>query len=586
MTASWSAIKTFILEAKWMRVLSPLVILILYLVSLSSFLSWLLPEYSVNVNADFVNRAWNFFLLVTAGLYLVFFLLFKIGKGHQITFDFSPGNFKAGDLVLILLPLTPVVQYILNNQDILSPPGSFYVLAVFALFSLVFIVIAPVVLGVFGSRNTLVILGLALTYVITNMASLSAASHWFERGDLIIQLALFAGIFLVGSLLYNLVGRKFMYFVVVVFFVANSANQVFSEKPAETPAETSTISPNVAGKLETLIGARKPLSTPSIYFLIYDAYVTNETMLGYGIDNSAQERYLETFGFELYPRTYSVGGATLATVSRVLNASASYIDSKRKGASGDGVVHNLLKSFGYATYGEFYSDYFFHGTESSYDSAYPLLKATHKLLIKAIFMGEFRFDVEFDNPPREKFVEHKQRMFNKVPSTPRFIYMHDELPGHSQNSGNCRPDETDLFEERLAQANEVMKQDIDLITQQDPGAIVIVAGDHGPYLTKNCNEILDHYDISEISRLDVQDRYGTFLAIKWPTGKFAAYDDITVLQDIFPAIFAYLFEDETILEAKVQSATVGSKDVSGASVVNGIIQGGINDGEPLFIGPN
>jgi hypothetical protein len=129
-----------------------------------------------------------------------------------------------------------------------------------------------------------------------------------------------------------------------------------------------------------------------------------------------------------------------------------------------------------------------------------------------------------------------------------------------------------------------MRQDVERIIENDPDAVLIVAGDHGPYLTKNCVATGGSYDISEISRLDIQDRYGTFLAIRWPTGDSTEYDDIVVLQDVFPAIFAYLFQDTGLLEARVKPATLGEKTTSGAAVVDGVIEGGIHDGEPLFIG--
>ena len=581
MTRIWSAIKAYVLDAKWMQVLVPLVILTLYLVSFSYFLSWLLPEYRYNVNAYFVTRAWKYVLLLAAGSYLVFLALFRMAKGNELTVAHTTPKPSIGDVVLILLPLTPVVQYIINNQDILSPLGSLYVLGVFAAFSLFFIIVAPALLGLVVSSRTLMFLGLAFTFTITNMASLSARFNWLEQGSLVIQLALFSGVFLAGSLLYNLAGRKFTYFVVVVFFVANTAGQLGSED--QTITELS--SADADSKLVKLVDSRLPLSTPNIYLLIYDAYVCNETMLGYGIDNSAQEQYLETAGFELYPHTYSVAGATVSTMSRTLNASTSYFGSARRAVSGDGIVQNLLQNFGYTTCGILYSDYFFQGIEPSYDSSYPLPKATYALISKAILMGEFRFDVEFDNPPHEQFLKYKSGKLKKIPNKPRFIYMHGELPGHSQNSGVCRPDETNLFEERLVQANIEMKQDVELLTRKDPEAIIIVAGDHGPYLTKNCSETSGHYDISEISRQDVQDRLGTFLAIRWPDEEFSKYDDITVLQDIFPAIFAYLFRDEKFLEGKIGSLTLSTQAASGATVKNGIINGGINDGEPLFIVP-
>ncbi len=67
--------------------------------------------------------------------------------------------------------------------------------------------------------------------------------------------------------------------------------------------------------LVVLIGSRKPAITPNIYLLVYDAYVVNETMNGYGIDNQLQEEYLKDLDFKLYPQTYSLGSATLSSMS-------------------------------------------------------------------------------------------------------------------------------------------------------------------------------------------------------------------------------------------------------------------------------
>ena len=91
------------------------------------------------------------------------------------------------------------------------------------------------------------------------------------------------------------------------------------------------------------------------------------------------------------------------------------------------------------------------------------------------------------------------------------------------------------------------------------------------------------YDISEINRLDLQDRFGTFLAIRWPTGDPDEYDDIIVLQDLFPAVFAYMFEDPGLLESKIKPVTLDNKLVSGAGIADGLIEGGVDNGEPLFL---
>ena len=92
MTRARSAIRAYVLDAKWMQVLVPLVILTLYLVTFSYFLSWLLPEYRSNVNACFATRAWKYVLLLAAAFYLAFFALFKIVNGNKLTFDNSTRN--------------------------------------------------------------------------------------------------------------------------------------------------------------------------------------------------------------------------------------------------------------------------------------------------------------------------------------------------------------------------------------------------------------------------------------------------------------------------------------------------------------
>jgi len=190
-----------------------------------------------------------------------------------------------------------------------------------------------------------------------------------------------------------------------------------------------------------------------------------------------------------------------------------------------------------------------------------------------------------DKPTRERFVESKIGVFREEFPGPRFVYTHDYLPGHSQISGKCLPEEIDLFRERLTEANRQMRRDLEVIIQSNPGAIIIVAGDHGPYLTKNCVATGDDYDISEIARLDIQDRFGAFLAIRWPDENFAGYDEILVIQDIFPAVFANLFRDPVFLDARIEPRTISLGVISGAKVANGIIRGGINDGEPLFLAP-
>ncbi|MEN8005756.1 MAG: hypothetical protein ABFS42_02025 [Candidatus Krumholzibacteriota bacterium] len=569
-------------KSNWGPIVGSLLIPAIYCLLFSQFLKWLLPGTETNVNAVFVSYTWKIFFLASLGAYPLFLAICKIRKTAINVIERRKDKISVADTILILLPLTPVVQYVVNNQDILSVSGSLAVIAAMAAFSIILVLLIPALFSIVGSPRPLALFGMAYAFTITNMASLTAHSKWFERGELKIQFALFVSVFMVALLLYNIVGRKFTHFVVGLFFVANSVNGLISVDRNDG----NFVSDPVENKITELIADRRPLTTPNIYFLVYDAYVGSETMNGYGIDNSAQEAYLTKQGFQFYPHAYSISASSIPTISRIFNVSRSLHAQPRKAVSGDGHALRLLQEFGYKTHGLFWSDYFFQNVGSHYDSSFPEPAAPEWMLVKAIFMGEFRFDSPSDNPPRQEFLERKVAVFENNGSKPKFVYIHDDHPGHSQNSGICLPDETDRFIKRLKVANAEMKRNVDLIRRADPEAIVIVAGDHGPYLTKNCTGTRGDYDIAEISRLDLQDRYGTFLAIKWPDEKFEKYDDIVIIQDLFPVIFSFLFEDDSFLSTKMTPIT-GSASIttSGAEVRYGLIRGGIHDGEPIFLGP-
>ncbi len=362
-----------------------------------------------------------------------------------------------------------------------------------------------------------------------------------------------------------------------MLFFTNSTTQIITyKKPNEL------ISSRSENRL-LLTVQREPEHTPNIYLLIYDAYVQNETMLSYGIDNSYQEEFLKEQGFILYPKTYSIGGHTISSMSTVFNVADDYYGNKRRGVSGDGIVQTILNNIGYKTYGVFASDYYFKGIGSSYDYSVPDKGSSGIELASVILIGEFRFDFRVNKLPHDQFVKLKRSVFNDVSKGQSFLYTHSDLPNHSQNSGTCQPDDINIYEDRLSKANLEMREDIQIVSENDPESVIIVASDHGPYLTKNCTNTSKVYDIFEISRTDIQDRYGTFLAIKWPTEDYIKYDDIIVLQDIFPSVFSYIYKDETILESRIDPIIPTSNTISGASVNDGIIEGGMNDGEKLYI---
>ena len=555
------------------HILVPVVVLSIYLV-VSSFL---LPE---GVNRVFVTRSARY-LLPVAGLLCAVLLVF-LGPGRR-RLRFLPTDrdrVSAGDLTLLLLPMAPVTQYLLSNDGILAWWEVLLVFGFFALLVALPTLVVPALLWRSGATRPVMYLGAAFAYTILSMASLSRQFAWHEWGSLRIQLPILGGVWLFTWILFRLHARDLLHGAIAVYFVVNAILQARGGEGAPTSEDAAPVNASLAD----LVGTSKPPITPNIYLLVYDSYVVSETMAAYGIDNRDQERYLEERGFKIYPETYSVAGKTLTTMGRVLNASLDIGGPTRRASSGDGVVQNLLEGFGYRTFGVFPSGFHFRGVVPSYDYSFPAYGPSMGVLSQAILEGEFRFEVGIDEASWEQFAVVKRRVLAEESDSPKFLYAHSNWPSHSQDSGVCLPNEMDLFAERLARANLEMRQDIELALANDPTAIVIVAGDHGPYLTKNCLGTGEVYPTSEISRLDVQDRLGTFLAIRWPSGEYEAYDEITVLQDLFPAIFAYLFADPGMLDSRIESASVDVENVSGVKIVDGVIVGGIDDGEPLFLG--
>jgi hypothetical protein len=555
----------------------PLALLAFYSGSFAFFVSRLLPE---SLNVDFAGRLFTYLLGLMVIMCLITMGRLVTRRDEKLILRGPCQKITGSDFILLLIPLSPVVQYILSNQEMLTPLDSLVVLVCFVLIAGITILAIPALLSSFSSSRILMSLGVAFTFTISSMAVLSQQFSWYKTGSMKILLPYLFLVFVAAWLILGIKNKKTVVLLITVIFFANLGFQMLSQP---TVSEGGSL-PTAQNELLSMIEARAPALTPNIYLLVYDSYVANETMQAYGIDNRAQEDYLQEQGFTLYPHTYSVGSDTLGSMSRVLNASTEKTGNPRRGVAGDGIVHNALQSLGYRTVGIFPYDFMFRGVGSSYDESIPEYDTPPYVhLITAILMGEFRFDIGFEEQTSDQYAEAKQRILSSTPDSPVFIYAHSALPGHSQNSGACLPDETELFEERLLKANIEMRQDIETIQENDPGAIIIVAGDHGPYLTKNCTDTKKVYEITEITRLDIQDRFGSFLAIRWPGEEYEEYDQISVLQDVFPAIFAYLYADREFLDLIKEPVITNVKSTSGATIINGIISGGVDDGEALFL---
>lgn len=544
---------------------------------LSAF--WLRSNYvEINVNLTFLITLTILSTILWLG-FIFFFMVFWLISRPLESITASRTLRPAHYLLIALFSLSPIIRYLVVNHEIVTMFDIFMVLAIFLMPIIVVVVIIPYLLSKYTSDRLLLSLANAFVFTLLNMATVSQYFLWVNgEGKFAIQLGLFA---IIVILTFFLLGLKVndLAFVIITFIVGSSIIQMLARNSGQE-IQTEVVSTE-SNSLEVALGT-EPADTPNIYLLIYDSYGPNETMMHYGINNEEQERYLVEQGFTLYPNTYSIGTTSLSSMNAVLNFS-SEDNGHRTGVDGNGRVQQILRSLDYQTFGIFSNVWFFNGIveEPQYDFYTPQAEIfpAYQMLSTAISVGEFRFDIAIQGLPQDDYASLKLEALENIPENPLFIYAHSMLPSHSSRI-ICRPNDYDWYGERLERANEEMTEDIETILSNNLNSIIIVAGDHGPYLNQGCASPDNNL---EVSRIDLQDLYSTFLAIHWPSDDFDQFDDITVLQDIFPAIFAWMYRNESILEERVPPITLPDYIIGRIGIQNGVIVGGVNDGEALFL---
>jgi len=311
----------------------------------------------------------------------------------------------------------------------------------------------------------------------------------------------------------------------------------------------------------------KFLNKPNIYLFVYDGMPNERVFKQQGQPFDKLKYLIDKYGFKLYPDTYTIGEMSMDSMGNLLDFSVywraragSATDEAQDTYSGNSFTNLILRQNEYTSH--FLLENYYVGLHAItntdlFDEIYPPRNPNQVrfdflvTLLRGIFQGEMSFNVEGIVDKEEHNIysvqAYKQALIIKAKKQ-AFIVNHYFRPGHSQNSGKCLPNETELWISRFKEAISQMERDFQAIAQHDPQAIVIAIGDHGPSLTGDCYRLAS-WKKSDITPDLIWDRIGTMVAIRWPdTGKAAKYDSLLVTnQDIFPTVFAYLMDSDAPL---------------------------------------
>lgn len=543
-----------------------------------TIMTFILPE---GRSLNFLFRSYKLIGLIFALLGIIFLFFWYFDKNFKFKKKFEYPELK--NLILISLPISPIIDYALLNNEFLSTGGLLNLFFITFLFILFFSFILPILFSFFGSYYILMISGLALTFTILSIAKIgSNPNYHIFNSQFITQGTYLMIAFIILYFFYSL--NKTTAYIFVFFFMISGViiNLYNNFNYNLTKVENSE-------KLVNFLKSdnNKIIHKKNIYLLVYESYPNLETLYHYGYDNSEQISFLEKNGFKVYHGSYSIASASLTSTSRILEIDNELLHRARYYVSGNAFVPKVLKNNGYKNIGLFKSSYFLDEASSiEWNEYYPkenLSKIGGRTLTKSIFQGAFKFDIfdEFTN--YEDYLQLKEKYLSSIRKN-TFFFTHNSYPGHSGNSGVCDSNEKNKYFSGMKKANTEMQNDVMNILKNDQNAIIVLLGDHGPYLTKNCKELRD-VDVSTIDQYDIQDRYGAFLSIYWPKDISHKNYNIEVTQDIFPAVFSNITNNKNLFdELKVDRRFSDrfNNVLGGVNVNKGIIAGGKDSGKPLF----
>lgn len=290
----------------------------------------------------------------------------------------------------------------------------------------------------------------------------------------------------------------------------------------------------------------KFVNKPNIYFIEPDGYTGEYPM------KDAVYRYRDTIfdwlrnqKFTVYNNTNSNYPTSLASNASMFAMKHHYfgehiispieIPNARHVIVANNPVVKIFKKNGYKTFFIAEDEYFQKNFQTGLYDFYNIQNS------------QIPFFSKDDVVKKDVYDDLKKCMLeNSDNKQPRFFFVEKLLPHHIHFDGSGIANERKVYLQKIEQTNIWFKKTLDLIHQNDPKAIVIIASDHGGWV--GLENYPDFYATTD--KKLIHSIYGNLIAIKWNDDSRKQWyeNQLKSNVNIFRILFSHLSQDEQLLE--------------------------------------
>ncbi len=286
---------------------------------------------------------------------------------------------------------------------------------------------------------------------------------------------------------------------------------------------------------------------PNIYYIQPDGYLNfSEFNKGYyNRDSGGFKEYLESKDFKFYDGFRSNYNATLPSNSSIfamrhhynnIGFNLSEVVNGRKIIITDNPVLQTFKNNNYKTH--YIAEWPFFLSNLP-EMGYDVCNYDYN---EVGYVGDGYYEKKEVLPPLKKYI-------SESPEQSKFFFVHVFRPGHVEfyeNKSLGAEKERDVWYSRLEEANNKLESIIDVITKEDPTALIFIMADHGGYVGFDYMEQI-HSKIDDKDLL--HSAFSVIFAVRWPNNESYTEDaNFKSSVNAFRVLFSYLAENKSYLE--------------------------------------